>query len=93
MKQDDRQSIWLSAFCGVFAVIWLALLLAPYLRTGLPGMMEGFSKAINQPFRIKICKDSVRTIFLFLSAYGLSIGIYLSTRRNYRKGVEHGSAL
>lgn len=93
MKQGDRQIIWLSALCGVFPVIWLALLVAPYLQTGLPGMMEGLSKASNQPFRIKICKDSVRTIVLFLSAYGLSMGIYLSTRRNYRKGEEHGSAL
>lgn len=93
MKQGDRQIIWLSALCGVFPVIWLALSVAPYLQTGLPGMMEGLSKASNQPFRIKICKDSVRTIVLFLSAYGLSMGIYLSTRRNYRKGEEHGSAL
>jgi len=35
---------------------------------------------------------SAKTILCFFGAYVLGIGIYASTRRNYRKGVEHGSA-
>lgn len=32
------------------------------------------------------------TSLIFLLAYGMGIGIYLSTRRNYRRREEHGSA-
>ena len=39
-----------------------------------------------------MCEDSVKTVLIFLLAYGMGIGIYLSTRRNYRRGEEHGSA-
>ena len=38
------------------------------------------------------CEDSVKTVLIFIAAYGLGIGIYLSSRRNYRRGEEHGSA-
>lgn len=37
-------------------------------------------------------EDSVKTVLIFIAAYGLGIGIYLSSRRNYRRGEEHGSA-
>ena len=46
----------------------------------------------NNPFHIELCGDSVKTVLLFLASYGLGIGIYVSTRRNYRRGEEHGSA-
>ena len=55
-------------------------------------IIEKFPIAINQPFHIDFCKDSIKTVLIFLGAYALGIGIYLSTRRNYRKGEEHGSA-
>lgn len=93
MRQDNRQGVGAAALCGVLPVVWLALLTAPYLAGGLPGVMEGFPKAMDQPFQIRICGDSVKTVLIFLLTYGLGIGIYLSTRRNYRKGEEHGSAV
>lgn len=93
MRQDNRQGVGAAALCGVLPVVWLALLTAPYLAGGLPGVIEGFPKAMDQPFRIRICGDSVKTVLIFLLTYGLGIGIYLSTRRNYRKGEEHGSAV
>ena len=34
----------------------------------------------------------MKAILIFLVVYGMSIGVYYSTRRNYRKGEEHGSA-
>ena len=48
---------------------------------------------MDHPFSMELCKDSVKTVLLFLLAYGLGIGIYLSTRRKYRRGEEHGSAV
>ena len=47
---------------------------------------------MNHPFRIELCEDSVKTVLFLLCAYGLGIGIFLSSRRNYRRGEEHGSA-
>lgn len=92
MKQDDRQMTGRLILCGILPVVWLALLTAPYLTSGLPGVIEGIPEAMNHPFRLRICGDSVKTVFLFLLAYGLGMGIYFSTRKNYRKGEEHGSA-
>ena len=47
---------------------------------------------MNNPFHITVCEDSVKTVLLFLLAYEMGIGIYLSTRKNYRRREEHGSA-
>ena len=41
---------------------------------------------------VTVCKDTPRIVLIFLIAYGMGIGVYFSTRRNYRKGEEHGSA-
>ena len=47
---------------------------------------------MKDPFHIVLCEDSLKTVLIFLCAYGLGIGIFLSSRRNYRRGEEHGSA-
>ncbi len=47
---------------------------------------------MNHPFQIVWCEDSAKAVLIFIAAYGLGIGIYLSSRRNYRRGEEHGSA-
>ena len=72
--------------------MWLALLTAPYVSGGIVEIIENLSVAMENPFSITVCKDSVRTVLIFLLAYGMGIGVYFSTRRNYRKGEEHGSA-
>lgn len=55
-------------------------------------MLNGFSTAMETPFHIQLCEDSLRTVLIFLLIYGIGIGIFLSTRRHYRRGEEHGSA-
>lgn len=72
--------------------MWLALLTAPYVSGGIVEIMQNLSVAVENPFSITVCRDSVRTVLIFLLAYGMGIGVYFSTRRNYRKGEEHGSA-
>lgn len=81
-------------FClfGIFPVVWLGLLIAPAAHGGLPEIVARFPAAINDPFKIELCEDSLKTVLFLLCAYGLSIGIFLSSRRNYRRGEEHGSA-
>jgi type IV secretion system protein VirD4 len=46
----------------------------------------------NNPFQIELCEDSVKTVLILLLYYGMGIGIYFSTQRNYRRREEHGSA-
>ena len=48
--------------------------------------------AMGNPFEITMCEDSVKTVLIFLLAYAMGIGIYFSTRSNYRRREEHGSA-
>ena len=77
---------------GAIPAIWLGLLTAPYLSEGLPGILEGLPVAMQEPYKIVWCEDSGKAALLFLALYGMGVGIYLSTRRHYRKGEEHGSA-
>ena len=93
MKNDnDQKASLILALCGVLPVVWFALLTAPYVGGGLVEITKNLAVAINHPFQMTLCEDSVKTVLLFLLAYGMGIGIYLSTRRNYRRREEHGSA-
>ena len=92
MKNDDEQSSLMLAVIGIIPVIWFALLVAPYLSSGLMGILDGVPEAMNHPFSIQLCGDSVKTVLIFLLSYGMGIGIYISTKKHYRRGEEHGSA-
>ena len=93
MRQDklSRTNIILY-LCGIIPVVWLALLIAPYLSEGLPGLIANFGSAMNNPFNIQLCEDSARAVLILLMAYGVGLGIYISNDRNYRRREEHGSA-
>lgn len=88
----DKSNIILYFFGGI-VVIWLALIIAPYINGGLITIIEEVPKKMNTPFNIEFCEDSIKTIFIFLLAYILGIGVYISTRKNYRRGEEYGSAI
>ena len=93
MRHDkfSKQNILL--YClGTIPVIWLALLIAPFMEDGLPGLIKNFGAAMSRPFYITLCGNSLKTILVLLLCYGLAIGKYLSTQRNYRRREEHGSA-
>ena len=87
VEDSKKQKIILSIF-GIIPVIWLALLIAPHIDGGLAEIIKNFSKALNNPFSIKICDNTIKTVFFLLLAYGLAIGIYFSTRKNYRRNEE-----
>lgn len=93
MRQDkfSKQNIILYV-CGVIPVIWLGLLIAPSMGNGLAGLIENFGTIMEHPFCISLCEDSVKTVLILLLVYGMTIGIYLSNDRNYRRREEHGSA-
>lgn len=87
----SKQNLVLYA-CGIIPVVWLALLIAPAIGGGLPNLIENLGSVLNDPFHIELCEDSVKTVLISLLCYGMGIGIYLSTARNYRRREEHGSA-
>ena len=99
MRQDklSKQNLILYA-CGIIPVVWLALLIAPAFggdqspADRLPNLIENLGTVFNNPFHIEWCEDSLKTVLIFILAYGMGIGIYLSTIRNYRRREEHGSA-
>ena len=92
IEMKDKTNIILICFGGI-VIIWLALLIAPHISGGIVEIISKLPEKMNEPFKIEFCKDSVKTVFIFLCAYLLGIGIYLSTRRNYRRGEEYGSAV
>lgn len=73
-------------------MVWLGLIIAPAISGGLPEILENLSAVMSHPLQIKICEDSLKTVLIFLCAYGFGIGIYFATKRNYRRREEHGSA-
>ena len=92
MKQDDKQAAIILSVIGIIPVVWLALLIAPSVGGGLPEILPKLLTVFNNPFQIELCEDSLKTVLVLLLCYGFGIGIYFSTRRNYRRREEHGSA-
>lgn len=92
MKKDNHTEEIIFLGILVIPVIWIALLIAPFIHKGLFNAIDDISNAFDNPFSITWCKDSLRTVFIFLLIYLLCIGIYLSSIRNYRKKEEYGSA-
>ena len=93
MREDklSRTSILLYAL-GLIPAVWLALLIAPAFGGGLPNLIQNLAVVFGNPFHIVWCEDSVKTVLIFILAYGMGIGIYICTARNYRHREEHGSA-
>ena len=89
MKNKNNKVLYL---IGVIPTIWIALLIAPSIHGGLPTIIKDFPKVMENPFSIVFCHDSIKTIIIFVITYLLGIGIYISTKKNYRRREEHGSA-
>lgn len=93
MRHDKFSQQNILLYClGTIPVVWLALRIAPFMEDGLPGLIRNFGAAMSRPFHITLCEDSLKTVLVLLLCYGIAIGIYLSTQRNYRRREEHGSA-
>lgn len=91
-RDNDRQTSIILSMIGILPVVWLGLLIAPSVKGGLPEILPSLMNVMSDPFHIELCDDSVKTVLVLLLCYGMGIGIYFSTRRNYRRREEHGSA-
>ena len=90
--QQDKRALRILCLFGILPVAWLGLMIAPALSEGLIAVIARFTEAMRDPFHIELCEDSLKAVLLLLFVYGLLLGIHFSTRRNYRRGEEHGSA-
>ena len=70
MKNDDEQSSLILTVIGIIPVIWFALLVAPYLSSGLMGIMDGVPEAMNHPFFYSVCVGTgVKTVHYFFACF------------------------
>lgn len=77
---------------GILPVTWIAILIAPYIKGGVINVVNNISVISSNPFNIIWCENSIKTILVFICIYVLGISIYESTKKNYRRREEHGSA-
>lgn len=85
MKKDNHTEEIIFLGILIIPVIWIALLIAPFIHKGLFNAMDDIFNAFDNPFSITWCSDSLRTVAIFLLIYLLGVGIYLSSLRNYQK--------
>lgn len=79
-------------FFGLIPVFWLGLLIAPISDGGIQSIIKGFSDVISNPFKITLCSNTATCILICFCIYIMAVAIYFSTKRNYRRQEEHGSA-
>ena len=72
--------------------MWIALKIAPYWEGSIFELLTQMEAVFAEPWHIEWNEYSLRAVLFCLFAYVMGIGIWLSTRRNYRRGEEHGSA-
>ena len=89
MNKSDYSFVY---FFGLLITIWFSLLSAPIMDGGLPKYIMEFSKVMDNPFKITFTDNTLRITFIFVIIYSLSFLVYITTRKNYRKGEEYGSA-
>lgn len=91
-KQEDKKAVLILFLICIIPVIWAGLKLAPSVNGGLVTILPALIDIFNNPFDITLCKDSLKTVLVLLLIYGIAVGVYYSSRKNYRHGEEHGSA-
>ena len=60
--------------------------------TGLPGLLQSVALAMARPFSLRWTEHSARCVFLCTLLYGVAAMVLSSSRKNRRRGAEHGSA-
>lgn len=91
MNSSNNYPKWV--YCmGLIPTIWIAILIAPAVNGGLPQLIKDFSDIIGNPFHLSWCNNTIKVILICIIAYAMAISIYVSTRKNYRRKQEHGSA-
>ena len=72
--------------------MWMALKIAPYWKNSIFDVVSEMEMIFADPWHIEWTSSSLKAVLFCLFAYVMGIGVWMSTRRNYRRGEEHGSA-
>lgn len=91
-KDNENKSLIIVFLICILPVIWVGLKIAPSVNGGLVSIIPCLLNIFENPFNIELCEDSLRAVLVLLLAYGLGVGVFFSTRKNYRHREEHGSA-
>ena len=54
MQDSDRKSAIILSLIGIVPVVWLALLIAPFVKGGLTEIVTGLMKSFENPFQIQL---------------------------------------
>lgn len=92
MRRDNPFEDFIFFVIGFIPIIWLALLVAPYIHKGLFYAVAQMSETIKSPFSISWYDNSLRTIFIFSLTYTCTAIIYIFNKKNLRRKEEYGSA-
>ena len=92
MRNDNRKAEIIAFAVFVAPLIYMGLKIAPYMSNGLISILNRFGEIFAQPFKITLCEDSLKAVLILLLIYGITLLVYFSSKKNYRRGEEHGSA-
>lgn len=83
--------VWLLALPVVW---WMAVMIGDAIRPGqnLLGMMEVLTEKLNHPLALHYTPYTIKSVIICTLVYGMGIGIFYASQKNYRRGEEHGSA-
>ena len=62
MKQDEKRIRKIFYILGIFPIVWIALLLAPYTKGGLIEIIKNGSIALNDTFEIVIVDNEINIL-------------------------------
>ena len=80
MRDNERQSAIILSVIGIVPVVWLALLIAPSVKGGLPEILPSLMNVFNNPFHIEVCEDSVKTVLILLVRLAAHVSNGLKSR-------------
>ena len=67
--KDNNKNNKIFYIIGVIPVVWIALLLAPFISGGLREIIKEFPNAMENPFRLTFCTNSIRVSLFFMLIY------------------------
>ena len=92
MKKDNHTEEIIFLGILIIPVIWIALLIAPFIHKGLFNAMDDIFNAFDNPFSITWCSDSLRTVAIFLFNLPFRCRNLLIIIKELPKKEEYGSA-
>ena len=89
---DNKKEPIIFFIIGLIFTIWFAIAITPLLDGGIPQIIKDFPNIVENPFKLVLKKETLKNIIVFNGIYILGIGLYISSKKNYRRREEHGSA-